>query len=220
MITKSNGGLSVKGVDISRYQKGIDYKSLKNDGVKFVIIRAGCSLDTDSVFEEHVKGCITAGIDYGYYWYSRAADPNSVLSEAAACIKAIEKFPAPKYPVFFDGEKNSIADSVGKKGMTKIALMFVAAIENGGYPAGIYASSDWLQNKYDSSEFIDRVDLWLASWTDDPYRKPTQNFGQVMWQWGVTNYEMDVDADICFVDYPAQTKKWYADHGVQTKTVK
>ena len=220
MITKINGGLSVKGVDISRYQKGIDYQSLKDDGVKFVIIRAGISLVEDGVLEEHVKGCSKVGLDYGYYWYSKAADPNSALFEAAACLKAIGRFAPPKYPVFFDGEENSIAESVGKEGMTKIALMFVAAIENGGYPAGIYASSDWLQNKYNSSEFTGNIDLWLASWTTDPGRKPSHDYGQVMWQWGVKNYNIDVDADICFVDYPAETKKWYADYANKHKTVK
>ncbi len=36
------------------------------------------------------------------------------------------------------------------------------------------------------------------------------DYGQKMWQWGIDSIAgKDVDGDICFVDYPAITAKWY-----------
>ena len=37
-----------------------------------------------------------------------------------------------------------------------------------------------------------------------------------MWQWGVDNIGgKDVDGDICFVDYPAITARWYEEHCIE-----
>ena len=207
--------MEIKGVDLSIYQKGIDYKKLAKDGVKFAILRAGISEATDTELEIHIKGCLSAGIDYGFYWYSYAKSPSAAAHEAEICLKAISKFPAPNYPVFFDGEVNSIAVSVGKKVMTDIALAFVETIEKGGYPAGIYANPDWMENKYEKARLIGKVDIWLAHWTYNPAVNSKYNYRQPMWQWGLLCYDgIDTDADLCFIDYPARTAEWYSKHVV------
>lgn len=220
MVTENYGNISIKGVDISFCQTGINYNDLKSGDVKFAIIRAGHSETVDRLLETHVKGCRDVGIDYGFYWYSGAKNVEEARCEAAACLKAIGKFPDPKYPVFFDGEENSIAVSVGKTVMTDIALAFVEEIENGGYPAGIYTNPDWMENKYDNTRIIGKTDVWLACWTNNPAVHPHYDFGQTMWQWGIESYKMDVDADVCFVDYPAKTAEWYADHPGKSKDTK
>lgn len=212
MADESSIGLLIKGVDISYCQKGIDYSKLQSEGVKFAMIRAGCKLSTDSTLKMHVNGCMDAGIDYGFYWYSFATNVDEAQREAAACLDAIGGFPAPKYPVFFDGEEKSIAEEVGKTVMTDIALAFVGAIEKGGYPSGIYVNPAWMENKYEKTRIIGNTDIWLACWTDSPDIKPKYNYGQTMWQWGTEKYGMKVDADVCFIDYPAKTAEWYAQN--------
>lgn len=202
--------MEIKGVDISKYQSGIDYAKLKAAGVNFAIIRAGFATSEDTSLTDHVKGCKAAGIDVGYYWYSYANSVEQARKEARACIKAISKFSAPDYPVFFDGEENSIANAVGKKTMTDIALAFVNEIENGGYPCGIYANPDWLENRYEKGRIIDNTDIWLAHWTWDPDKKSKYDYDQTMWQWGIIKVgDMDVDANLCFVDYHMITADWY-----------
>lgn len=209
--------LSVKGVDISYWQKGIDYAALKSAGAEFAIIRAGLSESVDKELEAHVRGCIAAGIDYGFYWYSYARNTDEARREAAACVKAIARFPAPAYPVFFDAEENSVAQSLGREAMTDVALAFVKAVEDSGYPSGVYANPSWMENEYNKSRLMSGTDIWLAHWTWDPNKPSPYNYGQKMWQWGLINVKgYDVDADICYVDYPALTAKWYDERNKKT----
>ncbi len=206
--------MDIKGVDLSVYQSGIDYKRMSDDGVKFAIIRAGFAQNEDKQLEANVRGCLKRQIDVGYYWFSYAKTVEQARQEAAVCLRAIGRFPAPAYPVFFDGEENSIANAVGKKVMTDIALAFVEEIEKGGYPSGIYANPDWMENRYEKDRIVGKVDIWLAHWTFDPEKKSRYNYGQTMWQWGIERFgNHDADADLCFVDYPARTAEWYKDHG-------
>ncbi len=213
----------IKGVDISIWQKEIDYKALAADGVKFAIIRAGIKYSVDTVLDAHVTGCLAAGIDVGYYWFSYAKTPDEARREARECVKAISKYQRPKYPVFFDAERNDVANALGKTAMTEVALAFVKEIEDSGYPAGIYANPGWMECEYNKSDLIGKTDIWLAHWTWNPDKPSKYKYGQTMWQWGIikgkstTGAAMDVDADICYVDYPAKTAAFYA--GKDTKTV-
>lgn len=214
--------MEIKGVDISKYQSGIDYAKLKEAGVQFAIIRAGFATSEDTSLTDHVKGCKAVGIDVGYYWYSYANSVEQARKEAQACIKAISKFSAPDYPVFFDGEENSIANAVGKTKMTDIALTFVNEIEDNGYPCGVYANPDWLENRYEKARIMENTDVWLAHWTFDPAKKSKYDYDQTMWQWGIIEVGgMTVDANLCFVDYPSMTADWYDADELQSngKTV-
>jgi len=214
---------NIKGVDISVFQRGIDYNALAASGVKFAIIRAGINRTKDTALDEHVKGCLAAGIDVGYYWYSYARTVEDARREAVECVKAISKYPKPAYPVFFDSEENAVARSVGRETMTDIALAFADEIERSGYPGGVYANPAWMENEYNSKRLSESTDIWLAHWTWSPDKPSGYKYGQNMWQWGiikgksVTGAAMDVDADLCFVDYPAKTAAFYA--GKDKKTV-
>lgn len=43
------------------------------------------------------------------------------------------------------------------------------------------------------------------------------NYGQKIWQWGTEIVDdREVDSNICFVDYPSLTSKWYKEHGGKT----
>lgn len=209
--------MEINGVDLSYAQPNVDYGSLKAAGVSFAIIRAGYAETVDRLCARHVNGCIAAGIDYGFYWFSYAGDVAAARREAAACIKEVSKYSAPRYPVFFDAEESYIANAAGRRGMTDIALAFIKAVEEGGYPSGLYANPVWIENRYDKSRLVGAVDIWLADWTYDPEVKSQYDYGQTMWQWGIESIgELTVDADISFVDYPERTAEWYREHANKT----
>lgn len=209
--------MKVNGVDISYCQEGIDYKALRAAGIEFAIIRAGIGESVDNVLDANVNGCIKAGIKYGFYWFSYARTNEQARREAAACIKAISKYPAPDYPVFFDAEDNGVAKALGREAMTDVALAFVGAIEDGGYPSGVYANPSWMESEYNKARLIESTDIWLAHWTWSPDKLSSYNYDQNIWQWGLINVKgFDVDADICFVDYPALTAEWYANRNKKT----
>ena len=98
------------GIDISQYQKGIDFNAIKNQ-YDFVILRGGYTgfgstrpLVKDECFEEFYKACKDRGIPVGVYWYSCANSRAFGEKEATflydECLKG-KKF---QYPVYIDVE--------------------------------------------------------------------------------------------------------------------
>ena len=203
--------MNIKGVDVSYCQKGLDYNQVKEAGVRFAIIRAGAKLRKDSEVDYHVIGCSAIGIDYGFYWYSYAHTVDEVIEEAKKCLEVISQYHKPTYPVFFDMEEESQA-KLGKERCTELALTFCEIIEKGGYPCGIYANPSWLENYYDKTQLIGKYDIWLAHWTESPDKPSCYNYGQTIHQWGVDNIGMQIDGNICYVDYPSKTAEWYEIH--------
>ena len=54
-------------------------------------------------------------------------------------------------------------------------------------------------------------------WTNNPDVPSKFNYGQKIWQWGTEIVDdRKVDSNICFVDYPSLTSKWYKKHGGKT----
>ena len=54
-----------KGIDLSTYQRNVNYMSLKADSVEFAIIRSGFGKNEsqkDNMFEEHYAGLKYVGI--------------------------------------------------------------------------------------------------------------------------------------------------------------
>lgn len=205
--------MKIKGIDISAYQRGVDYKLLIDNGVRFAIVRAGIGNSEDSALAEHIKGCTDNGIAIGYYWFSYAYSEEEAEKEAKCCVETLKKYRLPDYPVFFDMELKSQIEKLDTKARTVIAEKFCSEIMKGGYPCGIYANPAWLENYYDKSRLVGRYDIWLAHWTDNPNRPSKYDYGQTMWQWGLDNIGMDIDGDVCFIDYPAKTAVWYKEHG-------
>lgn len=206
----------VKGIDVSYCQRGLDYQAVKDNGVKFAIIRAGFSLTEDTQLKEHIAECERYGIDYGFYWYSYAENVSDAKKEAAACLKALSGI-KPAYPVFYDMEEDTQARTLSRAQLTDMAQAFCDAVRAGGLPCGIYANPSWLECYYDKSRLVGKYDIWLAHWTNDPDCPSKYDYGQTMWQWGIDRIGMDVDGDICFTDYPLVTKKWYAEHNISVE---
>ena len=203
--------LKIKGIDISRAQEQFDFTAAVSVGVKFVIIRAGIRTDEDTYFRRNVEQCQKRNIPYGLYWYFEAASDDAFKAELTACKKAVKGL-KPAYPVFFDAEEQAQIDKLTTAQRTDMALKFCAEMTAIGLPSGVYANPSWMENYYDKSRLAD-VDIWLAHWTESPDNPSRYDYGQKMWQWGIDSIGgNDVDGDICFVDYPAITAKWYKEN--------
>ena len=204
--------LKVKGIDISRAQEQFDFTAAVSAGVKFVIIRAGIRTDEDTYFRRNIEQCRKLGIDFGCYWYVTATESEELDRQINACIKTIgdEK---PSYPVFCDMEEQRQIDNLTSKERTDMALEFCDRLNKAGVPSGVYANPAWLESYYQKERIVGKRDIWLAHWTESPDYPSRYDYGQKMWQWGIDSVAgKDVDGDICFVDYPAITAKWYKEN--------
>ena len=204
--------LKIKGIDISRAQEQFDFTAAVSAGVKFVIIRAGIRTDEDTYFRRNIEQCRKLGIDFGCYWYVTATDTAELDRQINACVKTIgdEK---PSYPVFCDMEEQRQIDNLTSKERTDMALEFCDRLNKAGLPSGVYANPSWLESYYQKERIVGKRDIWLAHWTESPDYASRYDYGQKMWQWGIDSIAgKDVDGDICFVDYPAITAKWYREN--------
>ena len=204
--------MRTKGIDISRAQEKFNFTAAISAGIKFVIIRAGIGRDEDTYFRRNVEQCRKLGIDFGCYWYVTATDGKELDRQIDACIKTIgdEK---PSYPVFCDMEEQRQIDNLTSKERTDMALEFCNRLNKAGLPSGVYANPAWLESYYQKERIVEKRDIWLAHWTESPDYASRYDYGQKMWQWGIDSIgNTDVDGDICFVDYPAITAKWYREN--------
>ena len=67
--------MSKIGLDVSEFQSAIDWPSAKQQGVSFVIVRAGFGNNIsqkDKMFQSHVEGALASGLSVGAYWFGYA----------------------------------------------------------------------------------------------------------------------------------------------------
>lgn len=199
--------IEIKGMDISTHQKEVDWKAVKNDGVKYVILRAGFGDgNQDAMFTKHIKGALDVGLDVGIYWFLYPTSVDEARNEAKKCLKIIESYKGKiNYPIYADYEYDSDryakeqGVNVTKDFRTDCIVAFCEEIENAGYYAGWYANLDYIRNKVDMSR-LERYDLWLADYTGGPnYTCGMQQFTSSGKVDGITG---EVDMNTAFYDYP------------------
>ena len=192
----------MKGIDISTWQRNINYMELKAQGIDFAIIRCGYGKNPqqkDDMFEKHYAGLKYAGIKVGAYLYSYANTTTGALQESLNCLRFIEgkEF---ELPIFYDLEDNRTTGNASKETITKMAKVFCNTIIEKGYQAGIYANLDWFNNKLDINELLE-YNIWLAQWND----KMTANFRVDIWQYTskgkINGIDGNIDLDECYKNY-------------------
>ena len=76
--------MAVFGIDISRYQKGIDLAQAMTEGVEFAILKIGGSdagLYKDSCFEQHYANAKGLGLPVGAYYFGQDMSVDSVVEK-------------------------------------------------------------------------------------------------------------------------------------------
>lgn len=200
--------MEFKGIDVSKWQYGIDWAKVKASGVQFAMIRAGYGRELsqiDPYFEANYAGCKAAGIPVGAYWYSYATDVAGAHKEAQTFLQAI-KGKSFEYPVWFDQEYEDSIKALTKQQRTDIVKAFCSYMEANGYYTGLYCSLDWLKNWVDASQ-LKAYDVWLAAYVKSVDDSPLP-YG--IWQYSskgtVPGISVPVDLDIAYKNYPSIIK--------------
>lgn len=174
------------GIDVSKWQKEIDWDKVKNEGVDFAIIRCGYrgsvtgSLVEDPYFEQNIRGARAAGIKVGVYFFTQAVNEVEAVEEASMVISLVRDYEL-QYPVFIDTEGaggNGRADSLNVEERTAVCEAFCTTVKNAGLEAGVYASRNWYNNKLTAST-LESYAIWLAEYRSVPLY---QGYYQ-MWQY-------------------------------------
>ena len=228
-------GAIAKGVDVSKYNREIDWSAAKDDGVKFAIIQCGYGSNIyseakqkwtqdDPYWEDNASECERLGIPYGVYLYSYAQNTEMAESEADHVLRLIAGHNV-SYPIYFDMEDSSQLNAAGgdPAKLAEIASAFCDKIEAAGYRAGIYANQSWFEN-YLTDPAFDQWDHWVASYG---ISKCTYDGDYSMWQLSSggrvdgINYPEDdeggrVDVNLMYrTSYPddVSADDWYVTSG-------
>lgn len=197
------------GVDVSKYQKNIDWEQIKKAGVSFVIVRIGYrgygasgTLVLDPMFEEHFTNVKNAGLKVGVYFFSQATTEEEAKEEAFACAYVLNGRKL-DYPIFFDTEASGAsggsgrADGLGVADRTKCAVAFCEEVKANGYKPGVYASTLWYRNRVDLSS-LTKYTIWNAH-----YGVASSPIDCALWQGTCTarlpGYKGDLDVNISYI---------------------
>ncbi|MBR1862376.1 MAG: glycoside hydrolase family 25 protein [Lachnospiraceae bacterium] len=206
MVSLQFGGTRQKaGIDVSAYQRDIDWEKVKAAGVEFVIIRAGYrgsvtgALVQDSYFEKNIKGATAVGLEVGVYFFTQAINEAEAVEEASAVVSMVSDYEL-KLPIYIDTEGaggNGRADRLDVATRTLVCEAFCRTAKNAGYNAGIYASRNWLYNNLDTSR-LEQFEIWDAEYVSVPQYKGYYTMWQHSSKGKVDGIEGNVDLDIYY----------------------
>ncbi len=195
------------GIDVSKWNKTIDWEKVKEAGVEFAIIRCGYrgastgALVLDPMYEQNIRGAIEADIPVGVYFFTQAVDEVEAVEEASMVIRLIEDYDV-DYPVFLDSESaggRGRADGLEAEERTRIHKAFLDTVKASGYETGIYGSRNWLNEQVDMEELSD-YRTWLAEYAEIPAYDGYYHMWQYTSKGSVDGIETRVDLNLCYMN--------------------
>lgn len=174
--TKFDALPKVIGIDVSEWNKTIDFNKVKADGIDFVYVRVGYtgytkskfSLNLDPYYQTNIANALAAGLQVGVYWYSQAVNESEASQEANMLLNAIAGYNV-TLPVVDDYEFAGVGDSgrldsanLSKDQMTANSLAFLNTVAQRGYVPCLYANKSFLENRVNASQIAQIAKIWLA----------------------------------------------------------
>lgn len=204
------------GIDVSAYQNrategGIDWEAVADDGVDFVMVRAGFrgtstgSLNADAFYGQNIEGAMEAGLETGVYFFAQAITVEEAIEEAEFVLELLEDYEIDG-PIAYDWEMHDSTYRVygtSPEMATACAIAFCERIEEAGYDAMIYAGSYVSYIKYDQGA-IEKYLSWYPEYKSESSEilAPTFIYQMDYWQFS-SNCTVDgiggrVDGNIHF----------------------
>ncbi len=227
MHAMPNGAVS-QGIDVSGYQKDIDWQAVKNAGIDFAIIKIG-NLDesepdawyTDSRFQRNISACESLGIPYGIYVYAYGKSA-WVYEKGADHIIALLAGHHPSLPVYLDLEDDTInpdKSSITKSNLAEFSKAFCNRIASAGYTPGIYSGASWFKNYLTDSCFSNNGwSIWTAQyWYSKNYNASLEDAPEYpssydIWQYSsvasVSGISGSVDINYCYTKWGSEVKSF------------
>ena len=198
-----------KVLDISHHNTITDWNKIKEQ-VDAVVIRMGYrryasgEIVFDKKYREHRAACEQHGIPYSLYFFPCSITEEEAKEEADFVIREALGMTF-NLPVFADSEVadvkqgNGRADWLSREKRTRLLKVFCDRLQNAGIPAGIYASTAWLENNLDMTQLP--YTIWVAQWAE----RCTYTGQYLMWQYTsraeLPGAAAPVDMSICY-DWP------------------
>lgn len=204
------------GIDVSKWNKNIDWDKVKNAGVEYAIIRVGYrgattgALIEDPYFRRNIEGAAKAGIPVGVYFFTQALNAVEAVEEASMVISMCRDYNL-TYPVFIDSEStggSGRADGLEAEARTEVCRAFCETIESAGYRAGVYGARNWFNEMLNMNSLNNYV-IWLAEYRDVPIYQGYYHMWQYTSSGSLEGIEGNVDFNISYlkIDTPEEEEE-------------
>ena len=150
------------GLDVSHYQRDIDWKKVADSDKKFAILKCQYEAQShrkDEYFEQNYEGCISNNIACGVYIYIARMSMLDPEGDARALLKHLDGRKL-DYGIWLDLEDASVAVK-GKAYIRDLVYQYVDIFREAGYYIGIYCNWDWYQRLIHDDLKRD-FDFWIA----------------------------------------------------------
>ncbi len=200
--------VSIKGIDVSRYQGEIDWEKVAADGVRFAFIRLGYrgyetgKMVVDPMFEANVEGALKNGVAVGVYFVTQAVSEEEGREEARFVAEVCAPYKI-TWPVVLDLEDAGGAartDLLTSAERTDAIIGFCEEIKTLGYKPMLYSNIRWFVEKMDLSRLTE-YGKWFAQYFNRPFFPYEFQIWQYTSSGRVDGIKGNVDLDISFVDY-------------------
>ncbi len=207
---KFNGMQVRNGIDVSYYQKDIDWNAVKNSGVEFVIIRCGYrgyasgTIHSDPKFDSYIQGALAAKLKVGVYFFSQAITPAEAVEEASFMMNKIGSYNL-TLPVVMDYEYAGENDGgrlysagLSPSAATAVCSAFCDTVSSAGYTPMIYANKTMLENHIDGNGLGQKYKIWLAHYTTQTSYAGNYSFWQYTSSGSVNGISGEVDMNFWY----------------------
>lgn len=198
------------GLDVSHYQRSIDWKKVADSGKKFAILKCQYEAQShrkDEYFEQNYEGCAYNNIACGVYIYIARMSMLDPVTDARSLLKHLNGRRL-DYGIWLDLEDASVAVK-GKAYIRNLAYQYAEIFKEAGYYVGIYCNRDWYLRLIHDDLKRD-FDFWIARYPKNDKGEYNSNSSlkpsvkqAVGWQYsskgkvnGINgNVDLDVDYD-------------------------
>ena len=220
--SRFDNSVMVNGLDVSIYQKTINWQQAKADGIDFAIARVGGrgygaagKMYSDDNFKQNIQGAKAAGMLVGIYFFSQAIDEMEAIAEARYAVELMHEAGVYELdlPIFMDyefsgGSAGRLTQAkLSKTKATRIARAFCEEVKLLGYKPGIYANLNFLNNTIDGAALGKDYPIWAAQ-----YNSQCDFTGDYIW------WQYASSGKVSGISASNDCNFWYIDRNPQPTT--
>lgn len=190
------------GIDVSKWQKDIDFNKLKEQNVEFIFIKIAGQrqingkIELDPKFKTNIEEAKKHGIAVGVYFYSYARSQEEARKQARYIVKNIKNYDI-ELPIVFDWENwleyNKFKLSFNS--LNLIAKAFMDEVEKNGYDSLIYSSEYYLENIWFKEDYNN---IWIAKYGNLEH-KPSYKVWQLCSDGKIDGIDKYIDIDVMYL---------------------
>ena len=186
---------SYQGIDVSNWSGSIDWESVTNSGVEFVVIQASeGTFYRDPYLQEDYNGAKENGLRVGFYHFFNPGSSPTPTEQARYFVDTISGLEA-DIKLVLDLEQTGGLDDYE---LTLQALEFLREVESlSGLQAAVYTYTNFAQNNIYPGIGIEDYPLWIAQIdADAPQSNRVWGSEYAGWQYSFTGKVPGISANV------------------------